>query len=301
MLAAALSLFMIFSFTGVAALNMANYTSLETQDAVHSMKNQYALESAISQALWRVTAVGDTSTNFVSGEVSISIDTNKHEMRAGIFRYDQGQEVTISLKNDHPFNHSLAATEDIRLNGYTVSSDMDERLYRELPTPDLAYLNTQAVAIHDESNVTFRNGDIPDGINIFTGDNITFENVSVVGTLVFTGTDISFRKNFTIIADTSNGASALVFTNPATDVFFYELNAGSSLTVLGAVVSEGRVWLRDGEFTGPVIARFIDVQNDFDFRNPDSPKYYNWFRTFGQESDYNWPKKAHRWQRRIWS
>ena len=63
MLVAVLMLFVVFSFTGVAVLNVSYLSSANSAETVNNIKLQYATESSINEALWRINTGVDSLVN----------------------------------------------------------------------------------------------------------------------------------------------------------------------------------------------------------------------------------------------
>jgi acetyltransferase-like isoleucine patch superfamily enzyme len=297
MLAAVLSLFMIFSFTGVASLNLASYTSMEAQNSVQAVKNQYAVESTISVALWRMNAIADSAANFTSGDVTCSYDAPQRLLTASIDRYDKRETVRITLADDNHFTHSLSARSGIEYNGYALNSISEPREFDFLPQSDLNYYYSNAVEIHTESNHTYHNGQLADGIHVFLGSNIELENVSIFGSAVFVGENITFDKNVHIVADTTLGDAAMIFTNPNVETSFIYNHSNNSFTVNGPIYSEGTIYLRDGDLSGPIVADRIELLDDITLNEEIDSKFYKWTHGFGEQDDYEFPKRVNRWER----
>jgi len=294
MLAAVIMMFMVFIYSGVAVLDLSTHTSMENQNAVQSLKNQYAVESVVNIALWRINACDDSLGNFQQDEVISQYDSTSKELTVTIDRYDKQGGVTVSLQEDTHFNHGLSARQGIDYNGYSLTAENDPREFDFLPEADLPYYFNNAVEVHTESNHTFLS--LSDGIHVFVGNNITIKNVTVHGTLVFTGNFISFDKHVTIIADTTIGDPALVFTDPNESFSFHEDNGADRYTINGPIYSEGTLYLRDGDLSGPIVADRIVLESNIDLTDEVSPQFYKWTQGFGSQEDYPNPVHVKKWK-----
>ena len=108
MLAAVLTMFLVFTISGVAVLDLSSYTALEHQDAVQTLKNQYEVESAVNVAMWRINNDSE-DIEWESGPVSVALDTVTKDLVVSIDRYDKTYQVNMDLREDHHFNHGISA------------------------------------------------------------------------------------------------------------------------------------------------------------------------------------------------
>jgi hypothetical protein len=293
MLAAVLMMFFVFTFSGVAMLELSGHTALKNQDAVQVLKNQYAVESAVNVALWRINTVSDSSGNFIDGDVVSQYDSTSKELVVTIDRYQKQNGVTVSLKEDTHFNHALSAMNGIIYNGFTLTAQTEVREFDFLPESDLSYFYNNAVEVHTESNHTYLS--LVNGIHIFLGDNITLKNVSFNGTAVFMGVGVEFSHNVNIIA--ANDDPAMVFTDPLNEFSFYEDIQADDYLINGPIYSEGKINLRDGEISGPVMANTIELKSNVDLTDEVSPQFYKWTDGFGNQEDYHNPVSIKKWHK----
>ncbi len=296
MLAAVLSLFMIFSFTGVAALNLSSFTAMETQDAVQTMKNQYEVESAVNVALWRINVGADSLGTFTDGFVTSTWDSTTNDLAVSIDRFDKQLTVSVYLGEDHHFNHGLSATDSVEYNGYDVTMDTEPRDFNFLPNVDLDDWTSRAVAVHNWSWQHKEHPTLADGVHIINGNWMWLEDFTLNGTAVFTGRFIFFLGHNTITApaDSLTSDPALVFTDNRNNMYL------NNDDIYGAIYSAGRVFLQGGNISGPVTGKVINIEHDYNFWDTENRKYYKWTRGFGNYDDYDWPKNIGRW-RSNWS
>ena len=294
MLAAVLTLFFVFTFTGVAVLDLSSFTALENQDAVQSLKNQYNVESAVNVALWKINNV-DSLAEYSDGYVTVAYDTTDMELVVGVDRYDKNYEVAVDLSEDHHFNRGIAARDSIIWNGHSagLNDDRKHRKFNFLPEADLDYYLDNAVAVHSENFHTYSDDTLAPGIHVFTGSFISLENIKVQGTLVFTGRYVWLLGGNEVEAPVSaeNSYAALVFTND---------KQSTNLTddeIKGPIYAKNKVRIHgNAKLSGPVVARTVELEDDINILDDENPQYYKWNNGFGNHSDYTWPKHIGRWR-----
>jgi hypothetical protein len=294
MLAAVLTMFLVFTVSGVAVLNLSSYTALEHQDAVQSLKNQYEVESAVNVAMWRINSDSE-DIEWESGPVSVALDTTTKDLVVSIDRYDKTYQVNMDLREDFHFNHAIATSDSMISNGYTavVASGKEHRKFSFLPDEDLQYYLDNAVETHSESWHAFEGDTLANGIHVFTGNFITLENMKLFGTVVFTGRYITFLggNEFEAPADANNSQAAVVFTNENENIAFTDDE------IKGPVFGRNRVKVHNGaKLSGPVVARVVELKANIDFLDTENPQYYKWNNGFGNYSDYEWPMHIGAWR-----
>lgn len=300
MLVAVLTMFLVFTMSGVAVLNLSTFTALESQNAVQSLKNQYDVESSVNVAMWKINNVSDTFGSYEDGNVTVEYDSLTNELVASIDRFDKTYEIAMDLSDDHHFNRGIAATDSITLNdnNLTVAADHSTRKFNFLPDADIDYFTDNATQVHTGYFKSF-SGDTLNGIHIFTGSFLWLEDMVVNGTLVFTGRFITFAGSMTITAqaDTNYAYPALVFTNASERVEIGTLDPADTDRISGAIYAKGSILLMENaELTGPVIGRVVSLDDDYDFLDSENNKYYKWTRGFGEYGNYSWPKHIGRWR-----
>jgi len=294
MLAAVLTMFFVFTMSGVAVLNLSTYTALESQDAVQSLQNQYDVESAVNVAMWKINNVSDDFVSYEDGNVTVEFDTTTDELVASIERFNKTYEIAMDLNEDNHFNRGIAATDSIDLNGntLTVDSERRSRKFSFLPDADLDYYLDNATQVHTDNFHTFSN-DTLYGIHVFTGSFINLENIKVFGTLVFTGQIVLFTGSIEVEApvDANNSQAAMVFTN------------SSQVTMLNDVEVKGPIYAKnkiniygDAKLSGPVMAKTVRLNANVDLLDGENAQYYKWNHGFGDYSSYEWPKHIGRFR-----
>jgi cytoskeletal protein CcmA (bactofilin family) len=294
MLAAVLTLFMVFSFSGVAVLNLSSYTALENQDAVQSLKNQYEVESSVSVAMWKINAV-DTLTSYTEGAVSVNYDTVASELVVSIDRYDKSYSVSTDIDEDHHFNRGIAAQDSIIWNGHSagLSDDKKHRKFRFLPEADLQYYMDNAVAVHSENFYTYENDTLANGIHVFTGSFISLRNIKVQGTLVFTGRYVWFLggNEVEVAVSESSSMPAMVFTHASQNCSFGDEE------IKGPIYAKNKISIfGDAKLSGPIVARTVELKDNVNILDEENPNYYKWNHGFGNYEDYEWPEHIASWR-----
>jgi hypothetical protein len=288
-------MFLVFSLSGVAVLNLSSFTAMENQDAVQSLKNQYAVESAVNVAMWKINTVGDDFGSYDDGYVSVSMDTTTDELVASIDRYNKSYEIAMDLSEDHHFNRGIAAVDSIELNGHDagISESNRQRKFRFLPEADLQYYIDNAVATHSQNFHTFSDDTLANGIHVFTGSFISLESIKVQGTLVFTGRFVWFLGGNEIeaMADENGSHPALVFTHSS------QITMLGDEEVKGPIYAKNKIRITSGaKLSGPIVGNVVELNADINLLDEENPQYYKWNSGFGNYSSYSWPKHIGRWR-----
>jgi len=306
MLVAVIMLFLVLSFTGVAVLDIAQNSSDLSMNTVKNIKVQYVMESAVNKSLWKINSGVDSLVNTSGDGYTCSYDSTSGLLTVTTDTLDIVSEVQIDLSEDTHFDRGIAAEETINLEGGNVTWSEDHAVregFGFLPDVDLDYFMDNAVTVHSQNFYSYNNLTLEDGIHVFTGSLITLSNITLEsGTLVFTGRFIIFGGNNNISApgtDSLNVDPALVFTNPKQSFILH--GAGGEDTIRGAIYCARNITLIDGNITGPVIAKKVFINDDFDLLDVDNAHYFGWNRGFGERSDYDWPKQISRWKTTRWS
>jgi len=327
MLVAVLMLFLVFSFTGVAVLNVAYISTASSAETVNNIKLQYAMESSVNESLWRINNGPDSLINITTDGITTLFDPVLNTLSVNVDKFQMETEILLDLSEDTHFDRALASDETINTNGYDTDIDEENRsrFFTFLPEVDMDYFTDNAVAIHSESFHKFEGGqggkngkhsdddDMADGIHIFTGSFIEFKNMNLSNhTLVFTGRFIYFndRNNIDapIPADSADAMPALVFTNP--DNYFVVDAEGKHYekedVINGAIYTAGTIILKKGQLSGPVVGNTIslepgeDFENHIQFKDSEHPHHYRWHKGFKGKKHYDWPKQIGRWKTKSW-
>lgn len=200
MLAAVLTMTVVFILSGTAILDLTRLVSIEQQQVTLALKNQIAIESTLNQAAWAYNNTDIPLERVDYGAVQVRVDSSSNSMIASIERYNESREATVTLRQTTPFDYTLATRNGIEYNGSQVILDDEPREFDELPIADLNYLYANAVEVHRQSFHTFKNLNLKDGIHIFTGHFITLKDIEVEGTLVFLGRGVNFTGDLVVNA-----------------------------------------------------------------------------------------------------
>ncbi len=306
MLVAVLMVFVIFSFTGVAVLNVSYLSYSTSQETVNNIKLEYAMESTINEALWRINTGVDSLVNYSNDGVSTVWNASTNVLSVNIDKFQMESEILLDLSDDTHFDRGIAAEETVTLNGYDPGLTDEKKVrggFNFLPEADIQYFLDNATSVHSNSYKIWSNNTFPDGIHVFTGNYITLDDTRITsGTLVFTGHHISFWGNNYITApegDSTSTAPALIFTNPNQDFDMFS-NEGNE-TIIGAIYCKGDVTLHNGNVSGPVIAKNVTLGANIDFMDSEHSNRYRWTRGFGQRENYDWPKQIGHWRNNKWN
>ena len=304
MLAAVIMSFVVFTFAGMAVLNVSYLSSTTSGETVENIKLQYSAESTISEALWRINLGVDSLVNSSGDGTTCTWDALSQILSVSIDKFNSESEIYLDLSSDTHFNRSLASSTYINTYGYAtdVEDEHRSRTFSFMPELDLQYFIDHADFIHHANDASWKSGALVDeAIHLFTGNNLNIENVTLdSSTFVFTGKGITFTgvNNLIapVLADTLAALPALVFANPE---YGFTLEAGTHIE--GAIFCAGQIVLRGGSLSGPVIAQTIFLNHDIDFQDAEHGEYYRWTAGFKSKSTYDWPKQINRWRTDKWN
>ena len=323
MLVAVLMIFVVFSFTGVAALNVAYISTSTSAESVNNIKLQYAMESSINQSLWRINNGPDSLINANIDGISTEFDPLLNTLCVKIDKFQMESEILLDLSEDTHFDRALASDETITTNGNETDIDDDHssRFFTFMPEVDLDYFTDNAVAVHsnwfkrwDGDSEHEEDEAFAEGIHVFTGSFIELRDMTLNNcTLVFTGRFVHFSNSNTINApipaDSANAMPAMVFTNP--ENFFLVAAEGTNHekedVINGAIYTAGTIILKKGELSGPIVGKTISLEDDMGyannirFRDSEHPWFYRWTAGFKNKSHYDWPKQIGRWKTKKWN
>ena len=315
-------IFVVFSFTGVAVMNVSFVSSQQSAQTKQNIINQYQAESTVNQALWRINNGVDSLASFVDGPTISVYDTVNNILTIKVDQFEMEQEISLDLSEDTHFNRALASDEEITTNGYDTGYEEEnrERVFPFMPEADLNFFMDNAVEVHNENWKQWNGGsnheddeDFAEGIHVFTGSFISLKNMNLNNcTLVFTGIFVGFEHSNVITAptpiDSADAMPALVFTNPWN---WFVVNAEGDHydkedKISGAIYTAGTIILKKGELTGPIVGKVISLQagnnyvNEIDFLDSEFPEYYRWTKGFKDRKHYDWPKQIGRWRHNKW-
>ncbi len=323
MLVTVLMIFVVFSFTGVAVLNVAYLSNSGSTETINNIKLQYATESSINQSLWRINNGPDSLINTNADGITTVYNPELKTLCVKIDKFKMESEILMDLSEDTHFDRALASDETITTNGIETDFEEDHssRNFTFMPEVDMDYFTANAVTVHNE---WFKRWDgdseheddeaFAEGIHIFTGSFIELRDMNLDNcTLVFTGRFVLFSNSNTINApvpaDSADALPAMVFTNP--DNYFIVAAEGSNHekedVINGAIYTAGTIILKKGELSGPIVGKTISLEdgvgyaNGIRFRDLDHPWFYRWTKGFKNKSQYDWPKQIGRWKTLKWN
>jgi len=306
MLVAVLMLFVVFSFTGVAVLNVAYVSTASSHETVNNIKVQYALESSLNESLWRLNNGADTLVNTSVDGITTIFNPELNILSVDVDKFQMETEILIDLSDDTHFDRGIAAEAEVSLDGYDPGLSDENQVrggFNFLPEADLQYFLDNATQIHTSSYKLWANNTFPDGIHVFTGNFISLQDVRITsGTLIFTGHHINFWGDNEITApagDTTSTSAALIFTNPSQDFEMFSL--GGNESIIGAIYCKGDIELHNGYVSGPVIGRNVSLGSNIDVMDEEHSDRYRWTKGFGNRDNYDWPKQIGRWKTKKWN
>jgi len=322
MLIAVIMIFVVFSFTGLAVMNVAYLSQTTSMETVTNIKLQYALESEVNQALWHINRGADSLVNIQTDDLTLTWQPENLTLAVEVDRFQMEAEVLLNLTDMHHFDHAIAVSETIEDNGYAPLTEEAHQVRENisfLPEVDLDFFMDNAISVSKKPEQTNSyNGKgkskgkgstssddiiLADGIHVFTGNGITIQDLRLYsGTIVFTGKNIRFRGDNIIKApqaDSTGAMPALIFTHPQQTFEMYSDNEAE--TIIGAIYCAGEVELHNGNLSGPVIAKSVYLGDDINFLDTEYPLYYQWNDGFGDKNDYDFPKQIKRWKQTKWT
>ncbi len=305
MLVAVLMVFVVFSFTGVAVLNVSYLSNSSSMETVNNIKLQYAVESSINESLWRINTGIDSLVNASADGVTTIFDPELNTLTVNVDRFQMESEIVLDLSEDTHFDRGIAAEEQVILDGYDPGLEEENQVrggFDFLPEADIQYFLDNATQVHNSSWKVWANNTFPDGIHVFTGNYIALDDIRITsGTLVFTGHHVSFWGNNEITApvgDSTSTSPALIFTHPNQDFEMYSHEGNES--IIGAIYCKGNITLNNGTVSGPIIGKNVTMNGHYDFQDTEHSNRYRWTRGFGNRENYDWPKQIGHWKIHKW-
>lgn len=319
MLVAVIMVFVVFSLTGIAVLDVSYLSSSNSMETINNIKLQYAVESVVNKSLWRINIDADSLVNYSHDGISTAWDSTTQILSVNVDKFEMESEILLDLSSDTHFDRALASDETINTNGYETDYEEENRsrVFTFMPEVDLEYFTDNAVAVHTNSFKMWDRWDEEDfggeGIHIFTGWFITLKNCEFENsTLVFTGRYVYFEHqniiNAPVPVDSADAMPALVFTNPGS---YFEVEAeGKDYErqdkINGAIYTAGTIILKKGELSGPIVGKTIAMEhgeyddNYIKFKDHDHKHHYRWTKGFKHKKHYDWPKQIGRWKTKKW-
>ena len=294
----------VFSITGLGVLNLALQVNFDTDAAARAIEERLDADSAVNIALWKVNSGGDTLGNYTDGNVTSVFDSTELTLTVSIAGSDDTTGYRIYLERDHHFKHALASQFEIEHYSYIIETEPNN-LHRDnfdfLPEADLSYWMARADSVFADNARLFQDGDLPEGVLIFTGTANKFQGMNLTNTtMVFSGGgEVEFRQSNTIKAAYTDSTvnPALVFTDSVATIYFHKTNLSRIDSVIGPIYSLGSIRIGRSALSGPVVGRDIAVIANVDMLDEDYPQFYtNWPQGFDLIDTYDWPKQILRWE-----
>lgn len=289
--------FLVFSITGMAILTYSAQARLNVQNHVHNIQNQYAVESTLNKALWRINNGSDSLANFEeNGVIASYIDSNQ-TLSVSTNRWDQPVQISVEIIKDYPFNHGVAVLVDQDTSKFSVTTlpDHGMRIFASLPSIDTSYYLQNAVQIYTSGTTNF-DDTLVSGIHYVQGGTVFLKNgaylegsLVVMGKLKVVGTNVSLNA----VTD-SNGVyiPALIVVDSSADI-----SSNPGIEIKGAIFSTGPFDIKGGNLTGPLVGSSIVFTKNLIINDEANEKYYCWPPGFGDRNSYNWPKQI---KKRTW-
>lgn len=304
MLVAVIMAFLVLSFTGVAVLDVAFNSLTVSNTTSDNIVTQYAMESAINEALWRLNVGEDSLANIDLDGTTCTWDSLREVLTVHVNNGKFESEVMLDLSEDTHFDRGMAARNSIQTNGYSVglSEKYRTRIFNFLPDVDIEYFENEAVKFHHGDDNSWKDNFLTaEGVHIFTGNNLVLDSINVMNsTLVFTGRNIHFYGTNSLRAaipeDSSAAMPALILTNP--DAHLY-LDTGDHIE--GAIYCAGKISIGNAELSGPIVSDEIELWHNIDLLETEYPEYYRWTEGFGDQDNYDWPKQIGNWKTTSWT
>jgi len=289
--------FLVFSITGMAILNYSAQALLNVQNHVHTIQNQYAIESTMNKALWRINNGSDSLANFEENEVLASFIDSNQTLSVTTNRWDQPVQVNVEIIKDYPFNHGVAVLVEQDTSKFSVTTlpGHGMRIFSSLPTIDTSFYRQNAVQIYTSGTTTF-DDTLVSGIHYVEGGTVFLKNgaylegsLVVMGKLKITGSNVSLNA---IVDANNNYIPALIVVDSSADI-----SSNPGIEINGAIFSTGPFDIKGGNLTGPLVGSSIVFSKNLVINDEANEKYYCWPLGFGDRESYNWPKQI---KKRTW-
>lgn len=275
----ALVYFVVFSMTGVLFLQLADRMRLNSVNMVHDFKNQWAVESAISKAIWRTNILPDSLVNFQEDSLSVQYDKAALAITVSTTKWNRPYGVRIELFLDHLFNNTFYTTTAIDTNDPAItilSENITAVQAPTLPALDTAYYVSHAVAVYNNGKIF--NAPMTPGIHYIRSGQVELKNnTSLVGTLVSMGPLKVTGTNVVLTAGTDSAGAYLPALIVADSVSSTSITA---ITINGAIICYGTFDLVQGQITGPFIGSELNAQVSLTIDDNGSDQYYTYYAGF---------------------
>ncbi len=168
------------------------------------------------------------------------------------------------------------------------SDDHSPQPWDELPEPDEQWFRDHATEVYANCSVTYRDT-IPPGIHfIEKSGKVILKNQSYLrGTFFVKGNLKILGTGVRIDAGTDSSGTllpALLVEGPDSKIW-----GSPNLIVNGAIWSNQHLFIKGGDFTGPLVAPSLVPNHKISLNDQGSDTYYTWPSGFGSVTDYDWP------------
>jgi len=289
--------FLVFSIAGLAVLTFSARVRIDIQKQVHKIKNQYALESVLNKAIWRLNNLPDSLANFLDNGVIAAFDDTLKTLSVETERWSQPLSLTVEVMKDYPFNHGVAVLVEQDTSKFSVTTLPGHRMriFSALPEIDSDYFMDNAVQVYTSGTTTF-NDTLESGIHYVSGGTVFLKNGAYLeGTLVIMGKLKVVGTTVCLISGKdSRGVHlpALIVADSSADI-----SSNPGITIKGAVFSSGIFDIKGGNLTGPLVGSSIIFNNNLVINDEADEKYYEWPSGFGDLNSYDWPQMI---KKRSW-
>ena len=118
MLVAVIMIFVVFSFTGVAVLDLSTNSSIAALETLNNIEVQYEVESAVNEALWLINTDADSLVNSDVDGITTVWNDSSQVLSITVDKFEIESEVLLDLSEDTHFDRGIAASEGISLHDY---------------------------------------------------------------------------------------------------------------------------------------------------------------------------------------
>ncbi len=280
----ALVMLMVFSIGGLTLLKLSEARNLRVIEYQHQVRNRYAVESALSLALWRLSGADDFLATFTTSDsVTATFIDSTEELILRTDRWNQSLEVQVSLETISLFKNTIATvapidTSDPSIDIVSMTSEIST--IDSLPPFDSTYFLGIADYFY-ESGQSFAN-DVDSGIHyVKSGITELKNNTHLVGCLIVAGKLKVVGTNVLLKAGYDSEGNLLPALIVADSVTTTDI---TDITVEGAIISYSHFDIRNGLITGPFIGLELSVQVLLTIDDQGSDQYYTMYSGFGDEA-----------------
>lgn len=269
--------FLFMTIVGSTLLSMASQEIMFSRHEIQKTQSYFNAESGLNIALWRINQGVDSDASFSSSSISVEVDTINLTLTANGVTGTYSTSLSWGLKEDYVFDHTISFGTVLDTSHFTLTSGAaaDISQFDVLPAIDLPYYLSIADYVYYSDQVF--SSVLPEGIHFINGHINANNGTELNGTLIAT-TGIKFVGIVTIIAqqvpDTNIYYPALI-SYDSTLVEDNEVSGVPSLTILGAIYSNGFISFAGSTLSGPIIAPEVELKSGVIIDDLGYPEYYN--------------------------